>query len=131
MFLRHPLFMSMCRRLHVLVFFCFKNEVGKETYHSAITEGPVVNSNTLTLESLGTVGRLAASNNVCDIVALKLGEIEGKGGIRGAIEDEESNALGHGRLDQGQLTAKRHQTGAARRRGETLESSGSRRVDGS
>lgn len=88
-----------------------------------------MNSDALGLEGLCSVGGLAAAHNVGDIVALQLLQVEGQGRVGGAIEDQETDTLGHGGLDQGQLAAERGQTRAAGRGGESLETSG-RGVDG-
>lgn len=88
-----------------------------------------MNSDALGLEGLCPVGGLAAADNVGDIVALQLLQVEGQGRVGGAIEDQEADALGHGGLNQGQLASERGQSRATGRGGKSLETSG-RGVDG-
>lgn len=97
--------------------------------HGTITEWPVVDGDALGLEGLCPVGGLAAADDVGDVVALQLLQVKGQGRVGRAIEDQKADALGHGRLDQGQLASQGGQSRAAGRGGQSLETGG-RGVDG-
>lgn len=83
-----------------------------------------MDSDVLVLEGLRAVGGLTAADDVGDTVALQFCHVEGQGRVSGAVEDEEANVLGHGRLDQGELLAQGDQAGAAGRGGQTLQAGG-------
>lgn len=78
----------------------------------------------LVLEGLCAVSGLTAADDVGDTIALQFSHVEGQDRVCRAVEDEEANALGHGRLDQGELLAQGDQAGAAGRGGKTLQAGG-------